>query len=156
MPRPLADCRQLRLATSILALLAPLFASACGTQIHYIQTNTADAPTHPRQARQVEIYTTGAPNRAYTEVGYFEAEEGTYGGFEDTLNDLRADAARRGCDALVVEGTSTATDYDPWVGMRTERRVHATCIVYEDGPRRADEPAAAEPDAPRDWETEDW
>ncbi len=117
-------------ANRCLYVLLLLLACGCGTSVSYVPTNTVATQSSRLSPQQVEVYTTAPPQRPYTEVGYFEAEEGTFGTMEDTMNDLRREAARRGCHGLVVVNSGTATDYDPWVGMRTERRIQAACIVY--------------------------
>lgn len=94
-----------------------LVVAACGGGVPYTAMN---APPHAMTARtpeSVEIFAQ-APQHEHVEVGSY-ATAPTSEDKTKVMRHLRAEAAEKGCDALVMSGTSEA-------GYK------ATCIVYRD------------------------
>src|SRR5262245_53583154 len=116
-------------------VVAFLFASACTTQIEgrFIRTNPAPRPMPARAALSVQLYTSGHPEVAYTEIGVIE-ERLVMGAPDDLLLALlmrmREDAAHRGCDAVVVGGDAEQPVTS--AGRAEEHGFWGTCIVYDE------------------------
>ena len=124
-------------------LLALLVAVGCGTSIQTTPINPAPHPMVPRDPATVEMFTSGPPQRAHTDVAFIEAEE-TSGlstdGTPEMLRELRERGAQLGCDAVVVGGMSSrdpgVTDAEAWLVKHPKGRkgVFATCIAYTEPP----------------------
>lgn len=83
------------------------FLAACGTTTQWVPTNPSPRPMTPRSASSVEVWTTGVPNKPYTEVGLITARQSSgYSthGMPDIINALRVEAGRIGCDAVMLKG----------------------------------------------------
>lgn len=124
-----------------------LFTAACGTKVAYIPTN---APAHAPVARApeaVDVYTVDTPARPFREIGLLEAQKASGFSFHERpeiFAALRKEAARRGCDGVILLGTndkvdgwssvSTTPDGGAELSHHTEtlEGYRATCIVYED------------------------
>jgi hypothetical protein len=102
---------------SVLAVL-----TACGTRTAYMPLNPSPRALKARAPSVVELFTTSKPLKQYVEVGMIEVQDVSgLTSNESVFADLRAEAARRGCDAVIVTGrTETIKGYG------------GTCIVYED------------------------
>jgi len=118
--------------------------TACGTTTQWVPTNPSPRPLTPRPPSTVEVWTTAVPNRPYTEVGLITARQSSdlsVDGMPEIINELRAEAARIGCDAVMLQGkddkvvgggstfrgtgsSSTSTLEGYW----------GACIVYLDTP----------------------
>jgi hypothetical protein len=114
-------------------LLALLVATGCGTAL----TQTAiNAPPHampPRPAASVEILSSGPPTRPHVDVAILQAQQEAYSldDNNDMIGKLREQAARLGCDALVINGPDNGTfgeNHNTW----TLHGYFATCIAYTD------------------------
>jgi hypothetical protein len=95
----------------LLALALALALTGCATlapQITEEQLNPAPRPLLTRTPDQVEVLSSGAPARPHVDFAVFHAVGGNFA----NLDELRAMAAKQGCDALVLDGG------------------HATCVVY--------------------------
>ena len=129
-----------------LAVTALLFA-ACGTTTQWVPTNPSPRPLGPRDPMTVEIWTTGVPNRAYTEVGIITARQSSELSTDDMpqiINELRAKAAEIGCDAVMLQGKDdkvvggSSTHHGTGGGSTTTLEGYwGACLVYLD-----DAPAA--------------
>jgi hypothetical protein len=98
-------------------VLSVVLLAACGGGVPYTASN---APPHAMTARtpeSVEVFAQ-APQREHVEVGSY-ATSPSNADKTAVMRHLRAEAADKGCDALVVSGTNEA-------GYK------ATCIVYRD------------------------
>jgi len=92
-----------RLLIASLLALTP----ACGTTTRWVATNPSPRPLVPRHPSTVEVWTTGIPNRAYTEVGIITARQSSEFSVDEMpqiIKELRAEAARIGCDAISIQG----------------------------------------------------
>jgi hypothetical protein len=123
--------------------LALVLAAGCGTSIQTTPINPAPHPMMPRDPASVELFTSGAPQRAHVDYAFIEAEE-TSGlsthGTPEMLRELREKGAQLGCDAVVIGGMSSrdpgVTDAEAWLVEHPKGRkgVFATCIVYTEPP----------------------
>ncbi|MCC6623488.1 MAG: hypothetical protein IT385_19665 [Deltaproteobacteria bacterium] len=132
-------------------VLASLVIAACGTTVRWVPTNPSPRALEPRHPSTVEIWTTGVPNRPYTEVGIITARQSSEMSVDEMpeiISELREEAARIGCDAVMLQGKN-----DKVVGHGTTTfgtgGMHATtlegywgaCLVYLDEPAPAPAPA---------------
>ena len=90
--------------------------AACArTTVQYVATNPPPRPMAPRPAETVEIYATAAPPRPFLEVGIIQARQ-NYGDRDDlprVIQAIRVAAARRGCDAVLLNGPSNMVSNQP-------------------------------------------
>lgn len=124
-------------------LFALLVAAGCGTSIQTTLINPAPHPMVARDPTTVELFTSGAPQRAHVDVAFIEAEE-TSGlstdGTPEMLSQLRERGAALGCDAVVIGGVSSrdpgVTDAEAWLVEHPKGRkgLFATCIAYTEPP----------------------
>jgi len=111
-------------------------AAGCGTSIQATMINSAPHAMRPRSLASVEIFSSGPPRRPYVDVAYLEAEQQSSYSFDDTadfLARLREQAARMGCDGVVIGSVTHAADPVASVtaNVNTSRKgLTATCIVY--------------------------
>jgi hypothetical protein len=108
--------------------------AGCGISADYVPL--AQAPHAPvsRPASAVELFTTGAPNRGFVEVGIIEVQQQRYSGAApgEIIEKLREVAGENGCDGLVLTGPNdavTGSKYGDW----TLKGYRGTCIVYTEG-----------------------
>ena len=125
------------LRVSVMRIAVLLLVAACGSSIRATEINTAPRPLQARTPEQVEVFTSGPPARPHIDVTFFEVQQDSEMSSDDTrefIIKLREEAARKGCDGLVIGGVThepagtlldnqTPTSYK---GMT------ATCIVYSD------------------------
>jgi hypothetical protein len=111
--------------------------AACGSSIRATEINSPPRPLAARTPESVEVFTSGAPARPHMDLAYYEAQQASEFSSDDTRDfivKLRADAAKRGCDGLVVGGIThetTSTIFDEHQ-PRSNKGLTATCIVYTD------------------------
>ena len=82
-----------------------------------LQASPKAAP--PVAPEKVEVFTAAPPTRKYVELGTMLSEHAPTATNEDMFQAMRVEAAKRGCDGLVV----------------TQRGLHeavAACIAYSD------------------------
>lgn len=90
-------------------LLSTVLLAACGTTTQWVPTNPSPRPMAPRPTSTVEVWTTGVPNRPYTEVGLISAQQSSEFSqhqMPQIIMELRKEAARIGCDAVMLQGKS--------------------------------------------------
>jgi hypothetical protein len=96
---------------SRLAFASLLLASACGTTVVYAPLAPPPHALASRPPSSVEVYQ-NEPTRAYVTVGIVETQpDSMYAETEMTLklvDKMRRQAARVGCDAIVMQGSSPA------------------------------------------------
>ncbi len=88
----------------------------------------------------VEIYSSAPPARRHIEVGVFEARADSGlnpDEIKETVGQLRAYAAVRGCDALFfaeISQDSPGAELAVWLYNHHDRvdRLRETCVVYTD------------------------
>jgi len=111
--------------------------AACGSSIRATEINSAPRPLAARTPESVEVFTSGAPMRPHMDLAYYEAQQASEFSSDDTrefIVKIRAAAAQRGCDGVVVGGIThetTRTIFDEHQA-RSNKGMTATCIVYTD------------------------
>ena len=117
----------MRLLITTLTLL-----SGCGTQIREIRTNPPPRALTPRPATAVEVYTGHAPERAFVEIAYLEAQQESPAS-RDTPADIFARLQERagaiGCDAIYITAPNNRV-VEAVAGAQTLLGYSATCLVY--------------------------
>jgi len=113
------------------AALAALLAAGCvSTSVRRLD----DAARPPRAPETVAILTE-APARPYTVIAVVESKSGAvFDSFDDLRNEMRAEAARLGGDAVILapEETDESFILTGTAMIRSEeRRVRCEVIVYE-------------------------
>ncbi|MGE5182249.1 MAG: hypothetical protein ACM31C_09310 [Acidobacteriota bacterium] len=116
-------------------LLAVVLVTACGTSLTQTQINQPPHAMSPRPAASVEILSSGPPTRPHVDVAILQAQQQAYSLDDqaDMIAKLRGEAARLGCDALVINGPdngAAGTRDTTW----TLHGYFATCIAYTDMP----------------------
>jgi hypothetical protein len=100
-------------------LLVLLVMAGCGTRIVETALNAPGRPMPAKTPAQVEVFTSGAPARAHTDVMLLEARPNWPQPMEDTIATLREEAAQRGCDGIVISGSHEVSS-----------ALEGSCIVY--------------------------
>ena len=124
----------------MLKLLALLALVGCGTTVRTIMINQPPRPMTPRPALEVQLLTSGPPQRPYVDVAYLEAEQDSEWSADATpefFTKVRERAANLGCDAVVI-GNPTHRNAGAMPfnkdGRNLVNGVTATCIMYLDEP----------------------
>ena len=125
-----------RVALLASTLLASGLLTACFNTNSVSATNPSPRPLTPRPVMSVAIFSSARPTRPFVEVAILKAQQHTaYSGTSDVLLTMRTEAARIGCDALVLNGTSDAAYQSGW-GNNTSTAVYegfwGAGIVYTD------------------------
>lgn len=93
-------------------LVLPLF-TACVvhaiSETSFAYTNPPPRPMRARSVESVEVHTSSAPSRPYTEVGMIRAEGRGGNAMQDAVFAMRSKAASVGCDGVVVTSTGSAS-----------------------------------------------
>ena len=88
-------------------VLAVCLGGCAETTLMYTPLNLPPHELRPRAPEQVQIFSSGAPERTHVDVGLISVQEGA-GGYEtevSLIESLRESGAARGCDALMLEGS---------------------------------------------------
>ena len=89
-----------------------------GCSAQFVPTNPYPHASTPHPPSNIEVFSSGPPTREHVDVGVIQV----WGmGWDEYLHQLRDEASRRGCDAVVI-------------GHR-----FSTCVVYTGGPLPADD-----------------
>ena len=120
-------------------LTAALAVLGCVELVEYTPVNAPPHAMPPRPPAAVQLYTSIAPARPHLDVGLIEVTrqwaDAPDQATAEILSSLRAEAAARGCDAVVLLGISTRGNL---------KQLQATCIVYTDvAPALSSAPAPA-------------
>jgi hypothetical protein len=121
---------------ALLPTLVLLTLCACGTRVSYIPTNSPPRALSARSPQSVEVFSSQRPSRAYVEVGLIETQqESMYSTDEPAVvfGRMREEAARQGCDAVIVLGSNDAyeANANQYGGSgRTLRGYRGACIVW--------------------------
>ncbi len=134
--------------------LASMLLAGCGTKVVYMPLNASPRAMKARSAAEVEVFTSSKPSRPFTEVGMIESQqESMYSGDspQQVFFRMRAEAAQRGCEALIVT-SNDGVDGQSWEhggAVKTLKGYRGTCIVYNDGPQApAEAPKATASEQP--------
>jgi hypothetical protein len=114
-------------------MFATLLSACTATTINYSPLNPSPRALAPRPSASVEVFSSGPPDRPHVDVGMITVEEGNNGeesSPQELLTLLRQNAARQGCDALVVSPPSSKTDSDLFAYTHSRWVYSGTCVVY--------------------------
>jgi hypothetical protein len=103
--RHLTRLTSLLLPTGLLALSL----AACGTTTRFTATNPSPHPLVPKPAAAVHVYTTGAPEVPYVEVGILQSRQSSSASLHEMpeiISSMRAEAGKIGCDGVIINGTA--------------------------------------------------
>ncbi len=87
--------------------------AACGTTTRFVATNPAPHPLTPKPAALVHVYTTGAPDVAYVEVGILQSRQSSNASMHEMpeiIGAMRAEAGKIGCDGVIINGAADKTE----------------------------------------------
>jgi hypothetical protein len=95
------------------------------TTVNFVPVNSPPAPTRERASQEVDVFSSGPPQRPHLDVGIIEAIAASgLESFESLVALARDEAARRGCDALVLNPVA-------FTGEDSHRRVvSGTCVLF--------------------------
>jgi hypothetical protein len=123
--------------------------TACGTTTRFAATNPSPRPLTARPAESVTVFATGLPNRPFVEVGLIQARQSSEFSNDEMpeiIAEMRVEAARQGCDGLVINGASDSSSSSTTVSRhgassssKTLEGFWGACIVFVLDP----EPVAA-------------
>lgn len=126
------------------SLFAVLLLTACGTTTRFAATNPSPRPLISRPAESVAVFATGLPNRPFVEVGLIQGRQSSeLSGDEmpEIIAEMRAEAGRRGCDGLVINGASDSSSSSTTVSRHAVTSSSTTlegfwgaCIVFDNDP----------------------
>lgn len=107
--------------------------SGCSASFSWMSLNQAPRTARARPAAEVEMFTASKPTRPFVEVGLITASRGSIGPSElDMLEGLRAQAATRGCDGVVVSDRDKGAIADKAGAIEYTASVRAVCIFYKE------------------------
>jgi hypothetical protein len=112
-------------------LCSCLFAlPGCATKVTYVPLGSPPHPMAARPVDQVDTFTSSKPTKPFVEVGQLHAtQDGPAPHVEEILQGLREEAARRGCDGVLITGTDKMASGDLLVSEAVYS-ITGTCIVY--------------------------
>ncbi len=99
----------------------------CGPQIYYTPLQPAPHQLASHRIEDVQVLAVTPPSVPHTDIGLYQISPGIGGAFDTAslIASLRAEAAARGCDAILV----TSVAYVAYE-RRREPTVQASCVVY--------------------------
>ncbi len=120
----------------------------CGTSIETTSLSSAPRPLYQRDPATVELYSSGAPTRPHVDFALLRADQVNGGSSADTgemVTQLRAQAAKMGCDAIVLGAATKRAGIPPSSSLYFldpgAHGMSATCLVYEPAKQLALAPA---------------
>jgi hypothetical protein len=118
----------MRRSSSAVALLV-VISSCTTTSGSYTQLNPPPRKLSARPPEQVELFSSGPPQRPHVDVGLITIEEGSLDPAtpERLVGMLREVAGEHGCDAVVVAPPSSKSYND-----QSYKVYSGTCVVYRD------------------------
>ena len=116
--------------------------AGCGTTVTYAETQSPPRPMSPRPASAVAVFTSGAPDADYAEVGIIQGRQTSDYSLDDLpeiIAEMRERAGEEGCHGIVINGRSDKT-HAYGHGSRGHYHYHqntlegvvGTCIVFLD------------------------
>jgi hypothetical protein len=118
-----------------------MFIAGCGTTLKITRLNSPPKQVSPRTTDGVELFTSGRPNVPYTEVSLISSQqdsEFSTDGTPEIIHKMREEAAKEGCDALIITmpndnvvGTTGGGSVGVYGQVNTMKGFHGTCVVYK-------------------------
>jgi hypothetical protein len=137
----------MRSAYALFAAVLPAIA-ACGTATTIAVTNPSPRPLVPRSPAEVDVFTSSAPSQPFVEVAIIQSRQESIYSFDqmpEIIAAMREEAARAGCDGVVLHGASdkVVPTGNKWGSTATLEGFWGACIVYTGAPVPAAYTAAA-------------
>jgi hypothetical protein len=118
------------------AVVTVLTVACGGTTATFTPTNAPPRQMSTRSRDAVEVFIASKPDRPFVEIGMIEAQQSSAFSTDDAsgvLASLRGEAARRGCDAVLISGPNDAVVGSNAYGngfVATRKGYRGACIVY--------------------------
>ncbi len=112
----------------IITLLA-LVATSCAVKTSYTPTNTPPRPLQAKNPSEVQVFTSALPSRPFTDIGLIKAQERAFSSEGQLIPSMRSQAARVGCDGLVIQGSNNKV-VGGQNGVSTREGLWGSCIVW--------------------------
>ena len=130
-------------------IAALLLLAACGPTTQIVSTNPSPRLMHPRPLQEVQIFTSSRPAAPFVEVAIIRTRQSTSfsGDMPEIIQTMREEAAKIGCDAVLINGASNEV-IGGGNAVGTLEGFVGTCIVYTSAPVAAPAPAPVPPPAP--------
>lgn len=87
--------------------------------VEYTAINAPPRPLQPKSPDTVQVFTSQAPERKYVEIGTLTAMHDSVASNADMFAQLKVEAAKRGCDGVVIT-------------QRDDAAAIGACVVYAD------------------------
>jgi hypothetical protein len=116
-----------------LSMVMMLVCLGCGTKVSFMPTNSAPRQLQARTVGEVEIFTSAKPDKEFVEVGILEVQQASDFSVDNeqaVMGKLREEAAKQGCDGLIITGANDAVTVMDGTGG-TLKGYRGTCIVYK-------------------------
>ena len=111
----------------------------CGVSMEATPLNVPPHPMGARPVESVEVYSSAPPAKAHIDVSLLRADQVNYAQVNTSglIRALLAQAAKMGCDAIVVGGATERAGARPGDGWALldpgSHGLSATCIAYVPG-----------------------
>lgn len=101
-----------------LGVCAVVLAACSSVAVEYTPLNSPPGPVKTVTSDQVEVFTTQPPSREYVEIGTMKGMHDSITTDEDMFKEMKVEAAKRNCNALIVT-------------QRSSQVAVASCVVYK-------------------------
>ena len=128
-----------------ITILFVLLSTSCAIKTSYTPTNAPPRPLQAKNPSEVQVFTSVLPNRPFTDIGLIKAQERAFSGEGELIPSMRREAARVGCDGLVIQGSNNKV-VGGQNGVSTREGLWGSCIVWTSvAVRPVPSPPAIEP-----------
>jgi hypothetical protein len=122
-------------AMTMVCALAALALGGCGSTVtSFMPLNESPRPLAARSVNEVKVFTTSIPKSAFVEVGLLTSGNSGLASANDfeLINLLRVEAAKHGCDALVITGINKTATVAGASATESTANYRAVCAVFTD------------------------
>jgi hypothetical protein len=125
-------------AAAFALVVGAVLLSGCPAEVYYTQLLAPPHPLAPRRAEDVQVLVVTPPSAPHVDIGLFQVTSGVDATDSNAMvARLRAEAAARGCDAVLI------TSIDHQAPKDARPNVQGSCVVFDVPPVYAPPPAAA-------------
>jgi hypothetical protein len=101
----------------------------CADTVFYTPLNESPRPLAPRSPESVEVISVTPPSWPHKDLGILQVEQRNPSHtVDELLAELRAEAATRGCDAILI------ISIDRRVGRYQAPSIQASCLIHNTAP----------------------